>query len=238
MGALAAVLSGAKVAIVLVTDGSESLVPENVLRENGWEPEMSPPAQRALRGRIRVQEAIEEARGLGYEPGTVRVMTRQRWFTDHRTPPDCLHPDLSLRDVAGFVPGAVDTDARDEFYGLLTGASLCAAPDSNDRLLMHRVVTQLVAETRGATPLLAYECLSTIEPTGPQILFGFGEELMTVKRRAISAHRSMTERRRQFGGYSNPGKDSYEEIVCRRNAALAREHSLEMPFAERYGWLP
>ena len=236
MGALASLLAGADVTIILVTDGSESRVPSSVLAEHGWKPEMSAAEQRTLRGRIRLEEAREEAERLGYDRGVVRLLVEQRWFIGHETPPECLHPDLSLREVAGFRPGPIDAAAREEIRSAMVGASICAAPDPNDRLRMHRIVTELVSAARGGAALLTYECLSTVEVTGPQILVGFGEELMERKRRALCAHRSMIERRRQFGGYSNPGTEGYDVIVPRRNAELARRHSLEMPYAERYGW--
>jgi len=241
MGGLAGVLAGGDVSIILVTDGSEAAVPSNVLAEHGWTPDMSAIEQRALRGRIRVEEGREEAQRLGFDRGVVRLLSRQRWFTEHRTRPDGLYPDLSLREVSRFEPGPIDDAARKEMASALAGAAVCAVPDPNDRLRMHRIVTKLVMEVRGGVSssraaLLTYECLSTIEPTGRQFLFGFAEEYMQRKLHAIAAHRSMSERRRQFGGYSNTGRESYQAIVSRRNAELARRSALSMPYAERYGW--
>jgi hypothetical protein len=53
---------------------------------------------------------------------------------------------------------------------------------------------------------------------------------------AILEHRSMLERRKQFGGYSNPGTEFYDAIVRRKNAVLARTLGLPQPYAERVGW--
>jgi LmbE family N-acetylglucosaminyl deacetylase len=238
MGAFAAFLAQARVetSVVLATDGSESLVPASVLERYGWTPEMPPAEQRALRGRIRVAEALEEATRLGFGPVAVRLLKRQRWFTEHRTPAEFLNADLSLRDVSRFEPGPVDKEAAEEIREAIGDNTICAIPDPNDRLRMHRIVTELVMQVRGRASLLTYECLSTIEPTGSQIVFGFGDELLNVKCRAIRAHVSMAERRRQFGGYSNPGTEPYDAIVTRRNAGLARTQGLDFPYAERYGW--
>lgn len=239
MGGFASMLAhgGAEgVTVVLATDGSESLIPANVLEKHGWLPTMTPVDERALRGRIRVEEAREEIARLGFPRDSVHLLTRQRWAAEHRTAPADLHPDLSLRDVAKFIPGPVDDEALAEFREIIGDDALCFAPDPNDRLLMHRIVTDLVVQACDASRLITYECLSTIEPTGRQFLFAFGEELMAPKCHAILAHESMIERRRQFGGYSNPGTEGYDEIVRRRNSALAIANGCELPFAERYGF--
>lgn len=240
MGGFAAFLAkaGVETEMALVTDGSESMIPASVLEEHGWREGLPAFDQRDLRGRIRVAEARKEARRLGFEPGAVRLLKRQRWFSGHRTPAAFLNEDLSLRDVSAFEPGVLDSDAVAEIASLIDGEDFCAAPDPNDRLIMHRVVTELVERARGEAPLMTYECLSTIEPSGSGFIFGFGEELMGPKCDAIRAHVSMAERRRQFGGYSNPGREPYDVIVKRANAELARSLSLEFPYAERYGWRP
>ena len=144
-----------------------------------------------------------------------------------------------MRDVSRFEPGPIDDAAIEEIRETIGGGedTICAIPDPNDRLWMHRIIPDLVMRTHGRANLLTYECLSTIEPSVPQMLFGFVEELMAVKCHAIRAHESMAERRRQFGGYSNPGTQGYDEIVRRRNAELARKRGLDFPYAERYGWL-
>jgi hypothetical protein len=179
-----------------------------------------------------------EAMALGFDASAVRLLERQTWFTAHRTPAEYLHGDLSLRDVGGFVPGPVDGQAIGEIREAIGAGedTICAVPDANDRLEMHRVTTRLVAENRGHARLLTYECLSTIQVTGPQTAFGFDEDQMLRKRQAILAHESMRERRRHFGGYSNPGTEFYDAIVRRKNAALARELGLAHPYAERFGW--
>ena len=164
------------------------------------------------------------------------MLGRQDWFTGHRTPPDCLYPDLSLRDVARFEEGPIDEAAREEIRGAMAGATICAAPDPNDRLRMHRIVTDLVREARSAAALLICECLSTVAVTGPQFLPEFGEELIESKRRAIGAHRSMMERRRQFGAYSNAGTEGYDVIVPRWNRESEQHYGAAMPYAEKYGW--
>ena len=241
MGGLAALLAqggSGGVTVVLATDGSESLVPASVLEKHGWGPSLPPEQQRELRGRIRVAEAEEEVARLGFSRGVVRLMEHQRWATEHRTPREFLYDDLSLKDVTRFVPGPIDEEAAEEVRELIGDGEdiICAVPDANDRLLMHRIVTELVSGVRGHAGLLTYECLSTTAPSVPQILFSFGEDLMTVKRHAIRAHESMAERRRQFGGYSNPGTEGYDEIVERKNSELARSYGCDFPFAERYGW--
>jgi LmbE family N-acetylglucosaminyl deacetylase len=241
MGGLVALLAqgGADgITVVLATDGSESLVTANVLEKHGWNPSMPPHQQRALRGRIRVAEAEEEAERLGFHRGIVRLLEHQRWATEHRTPREFLYDDLSLKDVAKFVPGPIDDEVTEEIRGLIGSGeeTICAVPDANDRLLMHRIVTELVSRVRGNAGLLTYECLSTVAPSVPQFLFTFGEELMAVKRHAVRAHESMAERRRQFGGYSNPGTEGYDEIIERKNSELARSNGSDFPFAERYGW--
>lgn len=243
MGGFAALLAEAGsdgVAVILATDGSESLVPANVLERHGWTSGMTPVEQRALRGRIRVAEATEEIARLGFDRSVVHLLGHQRWATEHRTPSEFLHPDLSLRDVAKFEPGPIDENAAQEIRAFIGDGddTVCAIPDPNDRLLMHRIVSALVTRVRGRAGLLTYECLSTVEPSSPQFVVSFGEQLMETKCHAIRAHESMIERRRQFGGYSNPGTEGYDEIVRRKNAELASEHRCEFPFAERYGWCP
>ena len=233
MGALAAFLAGQGVQItpVLATDGSESAIPENVLREHGW----AGGEQMSLRGRIRVQEAYEEARRLGL--GKVVLLKHQEWFNRHRTPPALLRRDCSLNAVEDFIPGPVTPAALEEIGCLVQGMDVCAVPDPNDRLLMHRIVTQMVCEVRCEVPVMTYKCLSTVVTSGPQFLFEFRQELMDVKCHALRAHRSMFERRRQFGGYSNPGSEGYDNLVTRADRELARAHRSSMPYAESYGWI-
>ena len=240
MGALAARAAEMRIptSIVLMTDGSEARLPAKFLRHHGWTPDLPPAAQRDLRGRIRVAEAREEACRLGFSRSDVLLLTRQRWFSQHRTHPNFLHDDLSLRDVARFEPGEVDQEAENEIRLALGSGedTVCAAPDPNDRLYMHRISTALVTRALGNARLLTYECLSTVAVTGNQVAFPFSEELLARKRHAILAHESMRAPREAFGGYSNPGNQSYDEIVTRRNAELARQLGLHGPYAERYGW--
>ena len=235
MGALAASIAAARtqVTIVLMTDGSEASIPAEITGGG------SPEELRARRGQIRVAEAVEEAIRLGFEAGAVRLLHRQTWFTDHRTPRPYLNDDLSLRDVRGFVPGEIEACALDEIAGAVGGGAetVCAVPDPADRLLMHRITHSLVSRVRGQARLLTYECLSTERLTGAQTLFGFGEEQLGVKCHAIRAHVSMRERRLRQGGYSNPGTEFYDVIVTRNNAALAREAGIAFPYAERFGWM-
>jgi hypothetical protein len=61
---------------------------------------------------------------------------------------------------------------------------------------MHRMTARLVAENRSDARLLTYECLSTIDGTGPQTAFAFYEDLMERKCAAIVEHHSMRERRK------------------------------------------
>ncbi len=249
-GALAAVAArgGVPATIVLATDGSEARLPASVLRRHGWNAAMSAVEQRALRGAIRVAEARTEAARLGLGESAVVLLKNQRWFTAHRTPREYLHADLSLRSVDGFRPGPLDEGAVAELRDLLPrrpgGLVVCAAPDPLDKLLMHRLVTALLvralrslrATDRAAYALVTYECLSTAEWSAPITTYlGFERDVMRAKRHAIRAHRSMYERRKRFGGYSNPGRADYDAVVVRANADLAARAGLPFPFAERYG---
>jgi LmbE family N-acetylglucosaminyl deacetylase len=238
LGAFAAWAAGRVQAnIVLITDGSEAQLPEHVT-----EPyvERHAPAEqkRQVRAKIRLEEALREAAALGFDPSVVRLLRRQTWFSQHRTPPEFMNADLSLRDVNGFVPAPIDEGAIEEVREVIGSGedTICATPDPNDRLTMHRLTTRLVAENLSNARLLTYECLSTIEVTGPQTVFGFDEDLMKRKCTAILQHRSMLERRKHIGGYVNPGTEFYDAIVRRKNAALARELGLDQPYAERFGW--
>jgi LmbE family N-acetylglucosaminyl deacetylase len=238
MGALAAWAAGRVPAtIVLMTDGSEAQLPDHVTEQHVAR---TAPVEekRRVRGSIRCQEAAREAAALGFDPSVVRLLERQSWFLDHRTPAGCMNEDLSLRDVNAFVPGPVDDRAIEEIRSVIGFGddTICAVPDPNDRLTMHRLTTQLVSLNRGESRLMTYECLSTIEVSGPQTVFAFDEELMHRKCTAIFQHRSMLERRKHFGGYSNPGTEFYDVIIRRKNAALARELGFPQPYAERFGW--
>jgi hypothetical protein len=238
MGAFAAwAAPRVPVTIVLMTDGSEAQLPEHVLQRQ-ITPNANVEEKQRARGLIRVQEAKREAIALGFDANVVHLFERQSWFLRHRTPADYMNPDLSLRDVNGFLPGPVDEHAVTEIRDIIGSGSgiICAVPDPNDRLAMHRITTQLVVENRGGACLLTYECLSTIEATGPQTVFGFNEDLMDRKCTAILEHRSMCERRKHFGGYTNPGTESYDVIVREKNRALAHSLGLTARYAERFGW--
>lgn len=238
MGAFAAwAASRVSVTIVLITDGSEAQLPEHVLQARINHDATKEEKQRA-RGMIRVQEAKREAMALGFDANVVHLLERQSWFLRHRTPADYMNPDLSVRDVNGFLPGPVDENAVTEIRDVIGSGSgiICAVPDPHDRLAMHRITTQLVAENRGEARLLTYECLSTIEVTGPQTAFPFNEDLMDRKCAAILEHRSMRERRKHFGGYTNPGTEFYDVIVREKNRALARSLGVATSYAERFGW--
>jgi LmbE family N-acetylglucosaminyl deacetylase len=238
MGAFAAWAARyVSVTIVLMTDGSEAQLPEHVLQAHIKHDATVDEKERA-RGMIRVQEAKREAMALGFDANVVHLLERQSWFLRHRTPADYMNDDLSLRDVNGFVPGPVDEHAVAEIRDIIGSGSgiICAAPDPHDRLAMHRITTQLVAEHRGEAKLLTYECLSTIAITGPQTAFPFNEDLMDRKCAAILEHRSMRERRKHFGGYTNPGTESYDVIVREKNRALACSLGLAARYAERFGW--
>jgi LmbE family N-acetylglucosaminyl deacetylase len=238
LGALVAWSAGRiSIAVVLMTDGSEAQLPSHLV-----DPLVGPGApveeRRRARGRIRLQEAVREAVALGLDPSVVQLLNRQAWFSQHCTPAEYMNADLSLRDVNGFVPAPLDDDARDEMREVIGSGrdTLCAFPDPNDRLAMHRLTSRLVADNLGEAQGMTYECLSTTQVTGPQTIFGFDEDLMQRKCAAILAHQSMLERRKRFGGYSNPGTEFYDEIVRRNNGALARELGLACPYAERLGW--
>jgi hypothetical protein len=187
---------------------------------------------------MRVEEAMLEAVVLGFDSNVVHLLNRQNWFLQHRTPPECMNPDWTLRDINGFKPDPVDEHAIAEIRDIIGSDSetICAVPDPNDRLAMHWITTRLVAENRGEAKLLTYECLSTSDVTGPQTAFAFDEDLMDRKLSAILEHRSMRERRKHFGGYTNPGTEFYDVIVREKNRALARQLGLAAPYAERFGW--
>lgn len=238
MGAFAAWASSrVAVTIVLITDGSEAQLPEHVLQPHVTLNATVEEKQR-IRGMMRVQEAIRDAVTLGFDNNTVYLLRRQNWFSQHQTPAAYMNPDRSLRDVNGFVSGPVDEEAVAEIRDVIGSGNeiICAVPDPNDRLTIHRMTTQLVAANCGDAKLLTYECLSTTAVTGPQTVFPFGEDLMERKCAAILQHESMRERRKQFGGYANPGNEFYDVIVRKKNGALARDLSLTEPYAERFGW--
>jgi LmbE family N-acetylglucosaminyl deacetylase len=238
LGGLAAWSAGrVATTIVLMTDGSEAQMPKHVTR--GHVADDAPVEEkRWARGNIRVREAAQEAIALNFDPSVVRLLNRQSWFSRHRTPAEYMNDDLSLLDVNGFVPAPIDDDAIAEVREVIGSDedTICVVPDLNDRLTMHRVTTRLVTENRGKARLITYECLSTVEVTGPQTVFGFDECLMRRKCEAVLAHQSMIERRKHFGGYMNPGTEFYDVIVRRKNKALACELGLEHPYAERFGW--
>jgi LmbE family N-acetylglucosaminyl deacetylase len=238
MGAFAAwAAPRVPVTIVLMTDGSEAQLPDHVLQPHIDHNATAAQKQRT-RGMIRVQEAKREATALGFDANAVHLLERQSWFLQHRTAAEYMNADLSLRHVNGFLPGPVDENAVSEIRDIIGSGSgiICAVPDPHDRLAMHRITTQLVAEHRGEARLLTYECLSTIEVTGPQTAFPFNEDLMDRKCAAILEHPSMRERRKHFGGYTNPGTESYDVIVREKNRALARSLGLTARYAERFGW--
>lgn len=220
-----------------MTDGSEAQLPEHVLQAH-IDHNATVRERQHARGMIRVQEAMREAVTLGFDSNVVHLLDRQSWFLQHRTPAEYMNPDWTLHNVNGFVPGPVGEQAIAEIRGIIGSGSgiICAAPDPNDRLIMHRVTTHLVAQNRGDAGLLTYECLSTIDVTGPQTAFPFDDDLMDRKCAAILEHRSMRERRKHFGGYTNPGTEFYDVIVRRKNRALARDLGLAAPYAERFGW--
>jgi hypothetical protein len=234
--------------MVLVTDGSEARIPESALRRHGWTPAMSSLATRELRGRIRIAEGREEARCLGFGDDAVVVLNHQRWHSEHRTPPDRLFDDLSLRDVAGYKPGPIDGAAVNAMRSAINvdGEDVwLAIPHPEDRLVMHRIVTQIARDALGpderrgtATRVLFYEALSTSRfstpPGGREVTLGFDEEVMGCKRAAIRAHVSMAERRRIFGGYSTTGTVPYDKLAHDRDRDLAGRHGHELPFAERF----
>lgn len=238
LGALAAWVAGrVSTTIVLMTDGSEAQMPKHVTRRHVAD-DAPVEERRRARGNIRVQEAFQEAIALNFDPSVVRLLNRQSWFSRHRTPAEYMSNELSLRDVNGFVPARVDQDAIAEVREVIGSGedTICAVPDPNDRLTMHRVTTRLITENRGKARLMTYECLSTNDVTGPQTVFGFDEDLMRRKCEAILAHHSMKERRKHFGGYMNPGTEFYDVIVRRKNRALARELGFASAYAERFGW--
>ena len=238
MGALAAwAAPRVSVSIVLMTDGSEAQLPQHVLQARIHHNATAREKQQA-RGMMRVEEAMREAVVLGFDCNVVHLLDRQNWFLRHRTPARYMNPDGTLRDVNGFDPGPVDEHAIAEIRDIIGSGSrtICAVPDPNDRLIMHRVTTRLIAENRANAKLLTYECLSTIDVTGPQTAFLFNKDLMDRKSAAILEHHSMRERRKHFGGYTNPGTEFYDVIVREKNRALAHQLGLASPYAERFGW--
>jgi GlcNAc-PI de-N-acetylase len=248
-GGLAAVLSelGVTTRMVLATDGSEARIPESALRRHGWTPAMSSLATRELRGRIRIAEGREEARCLGFGDDAV-VVLNQRWHSEHRTPPDGLFDDLSLRDVASYRPGPIDRAAVDAMRSAINvdGEDVwLAIPHPDDRLVMHRIVTQIALDAlvpderqETATGALFYEALSTSRFSTPsggrEVTLGYDQEVMDCKRAAIRAHVSMAERRRIFGGYSTTGTVPYDELAHDRDRDLAGRIGHALPFAERF----
>jgi len=235
---------------VLMTDGSEAVIPKEFLSRHGWYPGMSPSKLRHLRGTIRVKEACEEARRLGLPGEAIILLKKQSWFEAHRTPSEAMNPDWSIRDVDRFRPGPVETEAIDEIRKLLRAGGnekvLCAVPSPFDRLLMHRVTTLAVVKALSSLILchpkcysiLIYRCFSTegwVENVEQRIL-GFGQEVMDRKCHAILANQSMKARREVFGGYTNRGNDFYDVIVRSENAATARRSGLSSPYAECFRW--
>jgi hypothetical protein len=113
-----------------MTDGSEAQLPEHVLQPRVKRDVTVGEKQRA-RGMIRVQEAKREAIALGFDANVVHLLERQSWFLRHGTPADYMNPDLSLRDVNGFLPSPVDQHAVAEIRDIIGSGSgiICAVPD-------------------------------------------------------------------------------------------------------------
>jgi LmbE family N-acetylglucosaminyl deacetylase len=245
-----AVRGGISTCSVLMTDGSEAVIPRGFLSRHGWCPGMSPSKLRYLRGAIRVEEAREEARRLGLPGEAVILLQQQNWFEAHRTPSEAMNPDWSIRDVDRFRPGPLEAEAIKEIQELIEAGEnervLCAVPSPNDRLLMHRMtilavvkaLTSLISCHPNRYSILIYRCFSTegwVENAEQRIL-GFGKEVMDRKCHAILASQSMKARREVFGGYTNRGNEFYDVIVRSENAATARRNGLSSPYAECFQW--
>jgi hypothetical protein len=241
------VAAGVRVSCVLMTDGSEAVIPHGFLSNFGWQPNWSAADTKLLRGRIRVNEATEELWRLGV-PDSPRLLTSQKWFLEHRTPLPSMHEDLSLREVNAFKPGPIDESAIREVADILEATCsprvVCLVPHPSDRLLMHRITSGLVVHAlrklasgvHNRFSFVAYDCLSTQSGVDDCVLFAFGISEMKRKCWAIHAHESMKARRSYYGGYANGGRAFYDELVMNRNAQLAMRCDVGKPYAERY-WL-
>jgi LmbE family N-acetylglucosaminyl deacetylase len=250
-GGLAAIAgqAGIDTKMILVTDGSESVIPEQVLQKFGWNDGWHPERTRNLRGRIRVGEANEEASRLGLNPLSVRLLQHQSWHTNHQTPSRAMNADLSIRIVNEYRPAPIDHYAVSEVRELLNESAneclILAFPDPYDNLCMHRTATALIAMALLAEPdganasrhLLLYRCLSSVKERayGERVVVEFGEDIMQRKVHAIQAHESMRERRRLFGGYGSRSSEFYDTIVQRWDVEIANRYSLSSPYAEEYG---
>jgi LmbE family N-acetylglucosaminyl deacetylase len=246
-----AVRAGISSYSILMTDGSEAVIPIEFLKRNGGYTGMSPLKIRQLRGAIRVKEAREEARRIGLPSKAVILMQQQNWFEAHQTPAVAMNADLSIRDVNRFQPGPLNTEAIKEIRELIEARKgkkvLCAIPSPHDRLSMHRMTS--LAVVKALAPLafrhpnsysvLIYRCFSTkawVENAAGHRVLGFGEEVMNQKCHAILASKSMKARREVYGGYTNRGSAFYDILVRSENTATARRYGLSSPYAECFQW--
>lgn len=245
------VLSGIPIKSILMTNGSEAVIPDVFLNKFGWHTQMSVSELCRLRGDIRFKEAQEEAIRLGLPRESVILLKKQGWHKFHRTPIEAMNADGSIKDVDKFKPGPIDSESLDELCQLFRKFAgkrvLCAIPSPYDRQMMHRFTTVLVLKALSTLPLhhlktyslLIYKCLSTenweIDVTHHRVL-GFNEKTMTRKCHAIMANKSMKSRREIMGGYSNSGKEFYDTIIRKENAENARHFKSRNSFAECYQW--
>ena len=243
---ISAARDGIPISSILVTNGAEAVIPHAFLAQHGYHAKLTTPEICRLRGAVRVSEAREEAHRLGLSDGSVILLQKQTWFTEHRTPDNALNSDGSLCDVDRFKHGPLKSESIYEIQELLNNAKgsniLFAVPAPHDRQLMHRITTALVVKALSLLPdidfkrfkLLIYKCLSTTKwkESENHIAIGFGEEIMSRKCFAINANESMKTRRKIIGGYSNKGRDFYDVIIRSKNSADAQKYKLKEPYAE------
>jgi LmbE family N-acetylglucosaminyl deacetylase len=241
--------AGIETQMILVTDGSESKIPEHVLRQYGWNDDWSPKRTRDLRGEIRLAEAKEEARHLGLKSSSVQLLRHQNWHTYHQTPDSAMNPDLSIQDVSKYSPSPLDAEAVREIVEVIQASRSMPLslvfPDPNDKLTMHRTVSglvslalsQVLSSSTISCSLLLYRCLSSFPRNyfGTRLFLEFEQKTVERKLRAIQAHVSMKERRRLYGGYSSTSSEFYDEIVLKWNKEIANSHFLSNSYAEEYG---
>ena len=242
--------AGIPINSILLTNGSEAIIPDGFLHQHGWHPRMSVTEVCRLRGEIRLREAQEEAIRLGLKRDSVILLKKQNWFDSHRTPLEAMNADGSIKDVSHFKPGPLDLDSLDEIcllFEKFNGIKVfCAIPCLNDKQLMHRLTTILVLRALSSLPqhrlknynLLIYKCLSTYkwEPDAYHRVVGFDENIMKRKCHAIMANESMKSRREVIGGYANRGREFYDTIIRKENAETARHFKLRNSFAECFKW--
>lgn len=235
MGALAYVtwLRGGQVEMVLMTNGSEALIPDDFLISNTiFYPQYGNTA--VNRGKIRVDEASREATILNIKK--LFLLEKQTWHTRHLTPSIYLDGNEALLDVFKYVPNQITLEAIEECAAVIEGSeekTIVALPFINDKLIMHSITTNIVLHAidllylKGKhVDVLFYFCLSTNDIATPLLRLYFDEEIMQIKSNAINAHISMKRRREVQGGYANGGVIFYDEILRKENSVKDCENIL------------